>query len=144
MGVPELATDCRYDTNERRVQRRGEVLALINGWLARFADHNEVLEILGRFDVASALVLTVPEAIAHPHNRSRRAVRTVDDELWGQITIPGVPIRMASVGEELRLAARELGADNAGVLSEVLGLNADEIDEMTADEVLCAAPYHES
>jgi crotonobetainyl-CoA:carnitine CoA-transferase CaiB-like acyl-CoA transferase len=136
MGRPELATDPRYDTNEHRVEHRDEVIDIVKSWLAGIGDHERALELLSQHQVASALILTVAEAMEHPHNLARQAVRTVSDELWGEWTIPGVPIRLASVPEALPLFPRELGADNAEVLGEVLGLDEQEVGALTADGVL--------
>ncbi|MCU1503333.1 MAG: hypothetical protein JWM12_2687, partial [Ilumatobacteraceae bacterium] len=81
-------------------------------------------------------VWSVAEAVHHPHNVARRGVRTVPDDVWGEITIPGVPIRFASVADELDLRAHELGADSRAVLHDLLEREDAEIDELIASGVV--------
>jgi crotonobetainyl-CoA:carnitine CoA-transferase CaiB-like acyl-CoA transferase len=64
----------------------------------------------------------------------------VPDEVWGEITIPGVPIRFASVPVDLPLAARELGADNAAVLTGLLGYDPAAVEVLRATGVLRTDP----
>jgi crotonobetainyl-CoA:carnitine CoA-transferase CaiB-like acyl-CoA transferase len=139
MGRPELADDPRYATNEDRVRHRDEVLAAVNGWLDAVGDPDEVVERLDAAGVVAAKVLTVPEAARHPHLLARRAVRTVPDEVWGEITIPGVPIRFASVPDDRALEARNLGADNASVLTGLLGYDPVEVEALETGGVLRSA-----
>lgn len=130
MERPELAQDPAYADNEARVTNADAVHALIEDWLAAAGDPHTAAERLSDHGVASAPILTVAEAIVHPHNLQRRAVRTVDDERWGQITIPGLPIRFANHPDELILDTHELGQDNEAVLARLLDLGSDEITDL--------------
>ena len=136
LGHPELGDDARYATNEDRVEHHAELDRLVRAWLEEVGDPAPALERLESHGVCAELVHTVSEAVRHPHNVARRAVRTVPDDRWGEITIPGVPIRFASVPEEAELHARELGADNEEVLAELLGLDGGAIDELYRDGLL--------
>jgi crotonobetainyl-CoA:carnitine CoA-transferase CaiB-like acyl-CoA transferase len=135
MGRPELGTDPRYATNPDRVGRRDEIVALIEDWLARFEDPREAVRVMNEHRVAAELIHTVPEAVAHPHNVKRRVVREVPDDVWGTVTVPGLPIRFAGLTER-DLRAHELGADNRAVLREVLKLDDERIDELENAHVL--------
>lgn len=136
---PDLAHDPRYATNEDRVAHADEVHQLIEAWLDQIGDHYDAVEHLGGHGVASAPVLSVAEAIQHPHNIERRAVRTVPDERWGQITLPGMPIRFANHPEELELHAHELGQDNRAVLTRLLGLTAEQISDLESRGIIHSA-----
>jgi CoA:oxalate CoA-transferase len=140
MGRPELTDDPRYATNEDRVRHRDEVLGVLEAWLAEVGDPDVVVARLEAAGVVAAKVLTVPEAARHPHLVARRAVRTVPDDVWGEITIPGVPIRFASVPVDLPLAARELGADNTAVLTGLLGYDPAAVEVLRATGVLRTDP----
>lgn len=84
-------------------------------------------------------MLTVAEAIAHPHNLLRRAVRTIVDDAWGEITIPGMPIRFANHTDELPWRAQELGESNGPVLRRVLGMSDERIASLYDEGVLMRA-----
>lgn len=138
LGRPELADDDLFATNEARVANADQVTRLIEDWLEGVSDRHVAVETLSAHGVASAPVLTVAEAISHPHNIARRAVRTVSDDRWGEITLPGMPIRFASQPAELDLEAHELGQDNELVLRTVLGLDAEAIAELGESGALCS------
>lgn len=135
MGRPELGLDPRYATNVDRSSRRPELVGLIEDWLATFEEPTEAVRVLNEHRVAAELIHTVPEAVNHPHNVARRVVREVADEVWGTVTVPGLPIRFAG-HEELDLRAHELGADNRTVLREVLKLDDERIAELENTQVM--------
>ncbi len=130
MDRPELGTDPRYLTNADRVARDDELQPLVSDWIAGLGDPAVANDLLDRHGVCAEIVYSVGEATRHPHNLARRGVRTVPDDVWGEITIPGVPIRFASVPEEADLRAHELGADTRDVLRGMLGLDDGAIDEL--------------
>jgi CoA:oxalate CoA-transferase len=85
---------------------------------------------------SSAPVLTLNEAIAHPHMRERKTVRRVSDEHLGQFDIPGMPVKFSGwqVKEDVR--ADLLGEHNEDVLANVLGMSEKEIAALYEDRVL--------
>jgi CoA:oxalate CoA-transferase len=136
MGQPDLADDERFATNDLRVANRDELIGLIIGWLDSFATLDDAVLALEAANISCAPILSVEEAIADPVNRERGAVRTVTDPVWGEIDLPGVPIRIDDLEFDDGLIAPELGEHNAEILGELLGLGTEEVDQLTADEVL--------
>ncbi|HBD11347.1 MAG TPA: carnitine dehydratase, partial [Porticoccaceae bacterium] len=53
-----------------------------------------------------------------------------------ELQIPGMPLRFSRFPDELPLQAPYLGEHNAAVLSELLVLNAAEIDKLTEQGVI--------
>lgn len=133
MNRPELIDDPRVATNEDRVENADFVYEAIEQWLDEIGDNQRAVEIMIEQEVAAAPILTVAEAIDHPHNVARRAVRTVKDDAWGEITIPGMPIRFAGYPDELPLRSEDLGESSAPVLKELLGYSNDEIRSLAVD-----------
>jgi crotonobetainyl-CoA:carnitine CoA-transferase CaiB-like acyl-CoA transferase len=136
MGRPELGLDPRYLTNADRVAHNAELQQLVGDWIADLGEPTAVTELLDRHGVCAEIVYSVGEAMRHPHNLARRGVRTVPDDVWGEITIPGVPIRFASVPAEADLRAEELGASTREVLADVLGLDGEAIDTLYESAVV--------
>jgi formyl-CoA transferase len=135
IGRGDLAHAPGYATNDERAAHREEVNGLIEDWLATFTEPEEAIRVLTEHRVACELIRTVPEAVSHPHNVARRVVREVPDDVWGSVTVPGLPIRFAGMTER-DLRARELGADNRAVLREVLHLDDARIDQLEKAHVL--------
>lgn len=139
IGRPELAHAPGFAANDERAARREEVNRLLEDWLATFDDPEDAIGVLTEHRVTCELIRTLPEAIAHPHNVARRVIREVPDEVWGSVTVPGLPIRFAGMTER-ELRARELGADNRSVLREVLELDDARIDELEKAHVVQGPP----
>jgi crotonobetainyl-CoA:carnitine CoA-transferase CaiB-like acyl-CoA transferase len=138
MGDAALADDPRFADHDARAAHRPELMVLIEAWLDGFADHEQALAALQAAGIACALVLSVEEALAHPHHRARGTVRTVHDPVWGDVDLPGPPIRFAGVAPDTALVAPELGAHNADVLGELLGLAPAAVDGLRERGVLGA------
>jgi crotonobetainyl-CoA:carnitine CoA-transferase CaiB-like acyl-CoA transferase len=138
IGRPELGTDPRYASNTLRVEHHVELQRLVADWVTSVGDPRAVMARLDELGVCAEIVYSVAEAVHHPHNVTRRGVRTVPDDVWGEITIPGVPIRVASVPEEPDLRAHELGADTRTVLRDLLGK-----DDLAVDDLVAAGVVHE-
>ena len=99
----------------------------------------EAVRILEENHVPVAPVLSVPEAMAHPHHNERQTVRTISDRAFGDLKIPGVPLRFSQYPEFLPLQAPFLGEHNAQVL-KALGYSDDDIAALAAAGVLASEP----
>src|SRR5216683_7090435 len=79
MGRPELATDERFKHNGRRVRNNEALKTIVEDWFATFPDRDSVVAELDKFRVPCGPVLSIEEAMAHPHLRERQTVRRVSD-----------------------------------------------------------------
>lgn len=136
LGRPEYAEDPRFATNEARMENHQAVIDFIEGWLREQPSREVILEKFEGAHFPIGPVLSVPEAMQHPHFIERRIVRTVEDRGFGELQIPGMPLRFSRFPDELPLQAPYLGEHNAAVLSELLALNAAEIDKLTEQGVI--------
>jgi crotonobetainyl-CoA:carnitine CoA-transferase CaiB-like acyl-CoA transferase len=136
MGRPELGTDPRYATNVARVEHRAEVVRLIEEWLASTESDEAATAILQEHRIPVAPVLSIAQAVAHPHLRQRGTVRTIEDRIFGEFEAPGFPLRFSAFPERLPLEAAVLGQHNGEVLSQYLGYTRDEIRALEAKGVL--------
>jgi crotonobetainyl-CoA:carnitine CoA-transferase CaiB-like acyl-CoA transferase len=140
MGHPEWAVDERYATVVERVARRDEVNGLVAAWVAGQADRDAALARLQAERVPAAPVLSVAEAVDHPHVRERGTVRTVDDDLMGPLDVPGVPVRFSSFPDVLDLRAASLGAHNHEVVCGLVGWSDERYDQLVDAGVLLSTP----
>lgn len=140
MGTPELVSDPRFATAEGRTANAEAFNQLIIDWLATQPGREDVVATLSAQRVPVAPVLSVEEALANPHLRQNRTLRTVHDERLGPVDIPGMPIRFSAFPAELDLDAAPLGAHNEDVVRGVLGKDADTYDRLVASGVLRHEP----
>jgi len=143
MGRPELATDERFKTNGRRVRNNAALKEIIEGWFATFPDRDSVVAELDKFRVPCGPVLSLEEAMAHPHLRERQTVRQVNDPVLGNFDIPGFPVKFSNWSERTNLKASRLGEDNEAVLREMIGISDAELAELYSAEVLLKRPAAE-
>jgi crotonobetainyl-CoA:carnitine CoA-transferase CaiB-like acyl-CoA transferase len=136
MGRPELADDPNFSTDPARLQRRAEVVKLIEEWLQTFPDVPSVVAHLEKFQVPVAPVLSVAETVHHPHHRARGTVRTVHDRLHGDFDMPGMPLKFSRFPKDLPLEAATLGQHNEEILTTYLGRSKEDVQRLRAEGVL--------
>ena len=90
-------------SNLARVANREVVNGAINDWLTALPGVDEAVRLLQGAHIPHAPILTVEQAIAHPHLRERRTVRTIHDRIIGEFQVPGFPLRFSEFPRELEL-----------------------------------------
>ena len=141
IGKPELAKDARYARARDRAQRREELVRVIEDWLAAMPDDEASIDVLRKNRVPVAPVLSIREAMEHPHLVARGTVRTINDPILGEFKIPGFPLRFSGFPEEIEFDAPMLGQHNAAVLEKYLGLSAERVAELQTAGILHSAPH---
>lgn len=137
MGMPALANDSRFNTPRARRENNEALKHIIEEWLGRFPSRDAAVWELEQNRIPCAPVLTVHEAIAHPHLRGRGTVRRVTDRFIGEFDIPGMPVKFSRwPNRGASIQADLLGEHNEEVLRELLGLSDSDIQSLYAEDVL--------
>ncbi len=136
MGKPELGSDPRFKTEAGRVAHKRFIIDTIQQWLASMPSDDAALAAMEEHHVPVAPVLSVAEAINHPHLRQRGTVRTVSDPLLGEFDVPGFPFRFSDFPGELDLKMPTLGQHNAEILTSYLGYAPEKIAQLESAGVL--------
>ncbi|RLA43692.1 MAG: hypothetical protein DRR06_11500 [Gammaproteobacteria bacterium] len=142
MGRKDLAESPDFDTNMKRVERKDELVKIIEGWLSNFK-RDDALKLLEDLHIPVAPVLSVPEAMEHPHLIEREVIRTIQDRGYGELQIPGVPLRFSEFPEKLDLQAPYLGEFNREVFGDILGMSDADINTLENEGVLKSEPLPE-
>jgi CoA:oxalate CoA-transferase len=140
LGRPELVGDPRFKDARARRDNNAAIKELIEAWLAAFPDRASAIGELERHRVPCAPVLTLNEAVRHPHLRQRSTVRRVSDPQLGEFDIPGLPVKLSRWPDRTDVRAALLGEHNEEVLREVAGLSEAEIAALYAEGVLVRDP----
>ncbi len=138
MGNPELAKDPRFRTTADRLKNLKELVDLIEHWLQTTGD-DAAEAALRENRVPHAPVLSVAEAVRHPHLRQRGTVRTVHDRILGDFDVPGFALRFSAYAP-LELEAPLLGEHNEEILRRYAGYSPERIRELEEKGVLRSAP----
>ena len=140
LDMPQLLTDPRFADAVLRRDNNALLVEIVEQWLGAFASRDDALRRLDEFRIPCAPVLTLPEAMRHPHLRERGTVRRVHDPLLGDFDIPGPLIRYSGWVPEQEVHADLLGQNNGEILTEFLGMSEEEIMALHDDKVLVRDP----
>ena len=140
MGKPELPSDPRFKSNADRMAHVEELKRLIQEWFDSMPGDDEIFRLFDEYRVPYAPVLTVEQAIAHPHLRDNEIVRTVDDRFLGEFDVPGFPLRFSQCARHPQLDAPTLGEHNRSILTDYLGYSSERIEALERDGVLHKGP----
>ena len=136
MGMPELADDPRFKSARGRRDNNAQLQKIIEDWMATLPTRDDVIAALDKERVPCAPVLTVNEAVKHPHLNERKTVRWVEDPLLGKVAIPAVPVKFSAWPDRIEVRSARLGEDNERVLHELTNLSDDQIKQLYADGIL--------
>jgi len=136
LGMPELLEDPRYSTAKLRRDNNIFLKDILEQWLSNFASRDDALGALEKHRIPCAPVLTLNQAMAHPHLRERGTIRRVSDPALGEFDIPGLPVKFSAWQPEDEIHADVLGDHNEELLRELLDLSEAEIAALYEDKVL--------
>jgi crotonobetainyl-CoA:carnitine CoA-transferase CaiB-like acyl-CoA transferase len=135
MGKPELGEDERFATHHARGEHEDLLDEIIGEFAARHTAE-ELDEIINAGGVVCAPVYTAEDVYRDPYFRERELLVQTEDEVHGEITVPGVVPKLSRTPGSIRQAARwTVGADTEAVLEE-LGISADERKRLAEQGVI--------
>jgi crotonobetainyl-CoA:carnitine CoA-transferase CaiB-like acyl-CoA transferase len=123
LGLPELADDPRFVTNEVRVHNRVELTAMLR---ERFSHRptRAWVEVLTEAGIPHSPVNTVEDVLNDPQIAARDMIAEIDHPVAGRIRFPGIPIKLSETPGLVRLPPPGLGEHQAQVLAELAGASA--------------------
>jgi crotonobetainyl-CoA:carnitine CoA-transferase CaiB-like acyl-CoA transferase len=136
IGRPELVEDPRFVDNPKRVENMAQVVQIIEGWFASTASDDEAVRILEEARIPVAPVLSIEQAVNHPHLKYRRTVRRITDRAFGELDIPGMPLKFSEFPDELPLQAPFLGEHNEEILGTYLSYTPEQVRTLESEGVL--------
>ncbi|MBU3637431.1 formyl-CoA transferase [Polynucleobacter sp. es-MAR-4] len=129
LGKPEWATDPAYMTAEARQDKIFDIFATIEDWLKDKTKY-EAVDILRKFDIPCAPVLSMKELAASPDLRKSGSIVEVDHKVRGKYLTIGSPIKFSDLKIDVG-PSPVLGEHTDEVLKD-LGYNADDIAKLHA------------
>jgi formyl-CoA transferase len=122
MQQPELARDPRFVDHVARGENQAELDALISAWSITL-DAEPLLQRLNDFGVPAGRIYRAPDMLADPHFAARRSIVDVPHPQFADLKMQDVFPRMSVTQGSVRWPGPALGAHNAEVYGEVLGLD---------------------
>ena len=133
IGREDLIGDARYATREARIAHEDEINAIIAEWTQHHTKQ-EAMDIIGAAVPAGA-VLDTGELLADASFQQRGIMQVIDHSKAGAYKMPAWPVRFSVSPPPVRPAPL-LGAHNAEVLQQWLGMTSDQIGTLRTDSVI--------
>ncbi|MGH7914319.1 MAG: CaiB/BaiF CoA transferase family protein [Candidatus Binataceae bacterium] len=129
LGRPDLKSDERFAANASRVNHRDELVAIMREIFAA-RTMREWLDALERAGVPCGPINTIAEVFADPQVQARGLRLDLPHPAIGSVPSVANPIKYSATPISYRSAPPMLGADNDGILRDMLGLAPAEIARM--------------
>jgi CoA:oxalate CoA-transferase len=136
MERSEPTGDPRFVDMPARLENIKELTAIIEDWLQAEPDTKTALAKLEAERVPVSPVLTVAEAMRHPHLLERGTARRIDHPVLGPFLVPGNPLRFSEGLPPPPNPALMLGEHNREVLRHYLELTDDRLMALEEASVL--------
>jgi len=136
LGREDLLSDPDYASTPARAAKMTEIDAMVEAW-TKGQSKDAVMAELTRAHVPCAPVRTAREVVNDPHLNERGVWVDIEHPRRGKTRVPISPIRLHGTGpSQVTRPAPLLGQDTDRVLSELLGLSADELAKLHAEGVI--------
>jgi len=129
----------RYRTNANRVRYAAELDAIIAEFIGKM-NLAEALDFFDKADVTVGPIYDVSQLMDDAYVAEREILANYPDAQMGRIAMHCVVPRLSTTPGAIRKPAPVLvGEDNAAILREI-GVDAAELDRLTADDVVYRGP----
>lgn len=135
MNRPEIAVNPSYATNAARLAHRAEVNGMVADWTSTMPQH-EVLARCAEAEVPCGPVYSIDEIFKDPQYEARQNILKVDDPRIGTLAIPNVVPRLNGTPGEVRWLGPPLGQHTDEILSNIVKLDVDKIEELRGKGVI--------
>ncbi|MCH8113220.1 MAG: CoA transferase [Proteobacteria bacterium] len=129
MGEPEVAGEGKYGTFKKRWDNREEVDAWVTVW-TRSQTRDEVLAACDKGEVPAGPVYAIDEIFEDPQYAARENMIEMTDPRIGSIKIPNAMPRMSLTPAQIHSLGPSLGAHNAEIYRDLLGLSEERLKEL--------------
>ncbi len=135
MDRPDLIDDARTNGGSARAQNRDFLDPIIDEWFAGLTRH-EAVERLNDAGVPTGPVHTAEDVFACPQVEARGMLMEVHDRDVGDYRFARTPPHLSAAPLLPSKSAPDLGQHTRSILSDLLGYNAQQIDELVTEGVV--------
>ena len=135
MDRPDLIDDARTNSGTTRAQNRDFLDPIIDEWLAGLTRH-EAVERLNDAGVPTGPVHTAEDVFACPQVEARGMLIEIHDPDVGDYRFARTPPHLSAAPELPSVSAPDLGQHTHSILSDLLGYDAQQIDELVSAGVV--------
>lgn len=135
IGQPGLASDERFDSNDRRTANHAHLEPLLNAAMAGRTT-GDWLDALRSRNIPCGPIQTVPEVVDHPQVLARDMIMTIEHPVAGAMRVPGSPLKLSRSAFKNDRPAPGLGEHTDGVLASLLSVGPVELERLRRDRIV--------
>jgi CoA:oxalate CoA-transferase len=135
IGRVDLIDDPRFDTGPLRTEHHAELEPILNEAM-RQKTTDEWLREFDAIGLPCGPLNNIAQAAEHPQVLARRMLAEVEHPRIGRLKLPDTPVKLSRTPGGIKGPSPALGQDTYEVLSSLLGLSAEELDELAAAGVI--------
>lgn len=135
VGHPEVIQEPWFASGAERAKHADLLDEYVGGWIAQ----RPFTEVVAAFEAAQAAVAPIydiTQILEDPQYRALDSITTVDDPELGPLKMQNVMFRLSDTPGGIRWAGKPVGADNAEVYQQLLGLAETRLAELAAQGVI--------
>ncbi|MDP6100465.1 MAG: CoA transferase [Dehalococcoidia bacterium] len=117
--------------NERALNLETVLRPIVEGWMAD-KSRQTVCDLMLEHGVPAGPTQDVEDIVVCPHLEARQTFWEVDDPVLGKVKVIGNPIKMSAAPPFAPTPPPMVGQHNQEILGNLLGLSAQELDELKA------------
>ena len=135
IGRDDLAVDPRFATIARRLDNVDELEAAVGAWTAP-RTKGDIEERLAAAGIPCSAVASMADVVDSPQLRARDMFVEVSGTPVGTAVLTGIPVKLDATPGSIRTPPPPAGADTDRVLTEIVGLDAAEIEALRASRTI--------
>jgi crotonobetainyl-CoA:carnitine CoA-transferase CaiB-like acyl-CoA transferase len=140
MGRADMIEDSRYKDFAARYDNRAEVYRVVEDWVRSVNSIDTIVQLMHEAGVPCDRVNTVSEAVIHPQVLARELIVEREHPTLGRLKVVNSGLKFSRTPADIYGTPPFLGEHNHEVLSGLLGLGDDEVEQLTQSGVLYRDP----
>lgn len=131
----DIAKDPRFVTNLRRIENYLTLRPILaEKFMTKTAEEWQLM--FEEAGIPSGPINTVDKVVINEQVVAREMILEIEHPVAGSTRVPGIPIKLSRTPGEIRMAAPVLGAETEKLLSQYLGLSAEQVAELREKQVI--------
>ncbi len=135
LGTPELIDDPRFHSAAARARNHGALEPLLQAAFKRKTT-GEWVAALEQYGIPCGPLNSIAEAAAMEQVAEREMLPEVPHHTFGKVRLANSPVKLSRTPAGIRGTSPDMGQHSREVLSEVLSLDADALEDLVARQVV--------
>ena len=131
----ELISDERFRTNADRTENHSELFPILSEIMSQ-RPTDDWIDALGAIGVPCGPINAMDKVVSHPQVQAREMITRIAHDITGEVEVPGVPIKLSETPGNVDAPAPSLGEHTTKVLTDLLKMSADEVEQLRQDGVI--------